>query len=164
VALSACRVQVQVSNRQCCIVDEKRNIMALLVCRCRLQVCGQWCIDTITTSIRMGLRGRGPGEVYWLTSWSALFLMSESPVGCRSCVSFECMLYLFVVDFCFWLSGVAVGCQVLNMDCQKLLSVVSGYLVSLVGCRLFVSVIAQFFFISVPNSSSRQLRLGKLIQ
>ncbi len=49
-----------------------------------------------------------------------------------------------MVDVCCWLSSIEVGCQVLNMDCRKLLSVVSGYSVSLVGCRLFVSVIAQF--------------------
>jgi hypothetical protein len=50
-ALLTCLVQVQVCNRQCCIVDEKRNIMALSVCRCRLQVCDKWGFNTtwITT-------------------------------------------------------------------------------------------------------------------
>jgi hypothetical protein len=72
---------------------------------------------------------------YLLTSWSALFLMSVSPVGCWSCVSSEFMLYLFVVDVCCWLLGVPVDCQVLNVDCRKLLSVVvSGFwLFSVIG-------------------------------
>ncbi len=60
-----------------------------------------------------------------------------------------------------------VGCHALNEiveHCCQWMLLVSGYSVSVVGCRLSVSVIAQFFSYLVPNSSSRQLRLGKLIQ
>jgi hypothetical protein len=108
--------------------------MALWVCRCQLQVCDKWFTFTFTISIRRGLWGRGPGEGYLPTSWSALFLLFVSPVGCWSCVSSECMLNLFVVDVCCWLSGVPVGCQVLNVDCREWLLLVSGYSVSLVSC------------------------------
>ncbi len=48
-----------------------------------------------------GLWGRGPGEGYLPTSWSALFLIFVSPfaIGCwASCVSTDCLLYLLVVD------------------------------------------------------------------
>ncbi len=119
----------------------------------------------------MGLRGRGPGEVYWLTSWSALFFIFPLlAVGCwLSCVSTAYLLYLLVVVFFCWLSGVAVGCQVLNVDCRELLSkVVVGFwflvilwhwLVVDCLCRLWIC-----FLLSLPSSSSRQLGLGKLIK
>ncbi len=99
-ALSACLVQVQVSNWQCRTVDE-RNIMVLSDCRCRLQVCDIWYTFTFTISIRRGFRGRGPGEVNWLTSWSALFFnFPLLAVGCwASCVN----VVLIVCCICWWL-------------------------------------------------------------
>ncbi len=74
-----------------------------------------------------GLWGRGPGEGYLPKSWSALFLISVSHVGCWVLVVMclyctDCLLYLLVVVVGCWLSG--IGCHALNVDCRVLLSVV----------------------------------------
>jgi hypothetical protein len=44
-------------------------------------------------------------------------------VGCHVLVLLVCCICCWLLFFC-WLSGVAVGCQMLNMDCRNLLSVV----------------------------------------
>ncbi len=45
--LVACSCQAQVCNRQCRTIDE-RNMVALLIFRCWLQVCDKWIIDSMT--------------------------------------------------------------------------------------------------------------------